>query len=891
MKPITLKIDGRTVAVEAGTSILDAALANGVYIPHLCHHPQLIPVGACRLCIVEIEGRPVTTSCNTPAADGMVVRTDTGELNELRRVLVELLIANHRGACLECSTSTDCELQKIARHVGVDEQRMKHLRRPEASAAVDSSNPFFERDMNKCVLCGICVRTCEEIQGTCAIDFAFRGYQTTIAPFGNVPLADSVCASCGECVVRCPTGALKPRNYVQPTSEERTICTYCGCGCGLYLGVRSGRVVSARGDAQNPASRGNLCVKGRFGNEFVNHPERLKKPLVRRNGQLVESDWDTALSMVAQRLAGYKGDAFAVIASGKCTNEENYLIQKFARAVMQTNHVDHCARLCHAPSVAGLAQTFGSGAMTNSIHEIGDARCILAIGTNTTSAHPIVALEIHRALRQGGRLIVINPRRIELTRWADLFLQQRPGSDVPLLMAMARVILEEGLEDTAFIAARCENFEAFREALAAFDPDTVERLTGVGLDKIVTAARMYAAIKPASIIYSMGITQHTHGTDNVFAISNLALLTGNIGKPSSGVNPLRGQNNVQGACDMGALPDVFSGYQKVADAAARAKFARAWGAPLSDKPGLTHVEIFDAAHTGRIKAVYLVGENPALSEADAGHLVEALERLEFLVVQDIFLTETARFADVVLPAVTFAEKDGTITNTERRVQRLRRALPPVGEARADWQITCELARRMGASGFEFTHPGEVMAEIAALTPSYGGISYERLERESLQWPCPHPEHPGTARLHVERFPTSTGKARFVPLSYRPSAELPDAEYPLLLTTDRSLFHFHTASMTGRVEGLKALHSTELVVLHPADAAALGVSDGEVVRIVSRRGEVTAHAHVANVLSPGVVAMTFHFPESPTNQVTHAALDPVAKIPETKVCAVKIRRLP
>lgn len=892
MGRISLTIDGMEITAEKGATVLEAALSNGIYIPHLCYHPDLKPAGVCRLCMVEIDGRGLTTSCETCAEEGMVVRTDSPEIDRVRTIAAELLIVNHHADCLACVNNTQCKLQDVANYIGIDEERLERLRKPTKVLPVDSSNPFFIRDPNKCILCGICVRTCQDIQGVGAIDFAFRGFLTTISTFGDKPLLESTCESCGECVVRCPVGALTPKAFQQPSREVSTTCPYCGCGCGIYLGVRGSKIVSTRGDADNPVNKGSLCAKGRFGHDFVNHPERLTCPLIKKNGEFVEASWDEALDVIAAGFSKHKGkgDKFAAFSSAKCTNEENYLIQKFTRAVMGTNNIDHCARLCHAPSVAGLAQSFGSGAMTNSINEIGAAACIFAIGTNTTAAHPIIALQIVKARQNGAKLIVANPRKIDLCRFADIFLQHRPGTDVALLMGMMRVIVDEGLTDRAFIERRTENLDAFKESLSSFDLEFVERTTGVERSKIIEAARTYATCKPASLLYAMGITQHTHGTDNVLATSNIALITGNVAKPSTGVNPLRGQNNVQGACDMGALPTVFPGYQKVNDPQARSKFESAWCCSLNESPGLTHVEIFDAAHAGKIKAVYLVGENPIISEANARHVEEAIGRLEFFVVQDIFLSETARLADVVLPAATFAEKDGTFTNTERRVQRVREAIKPVGDAKPDWWITCRIAGKLGAKGFDFSHPAEIMDEIASVTPSYGGMSYDRLEEGGLQWPCPARDHPGTPILHTERFATKDGKGKLFPLEYKPSAELPDDEYPLILTTERSLYHFHTATMTRKVAGLNTLRGCELVEMNPTDAAALGIADGQTVRVISRRGEVTAGAKVTDVSPPGVVSMTFHFAESPTNVLTNDALDPVAKIPETKVCAVRVERL-
>jgi formate dehydrogenase alpha subunit len=646
-------------------------------------------------------------------------------------------------------------------------------------------------------------------------------------------------------------------------------------------------VISVRGKREGTANHGFLCVKGRFGFEFIHHPDRLTSPLIKKNGKFVEADWDEALELVASKLGGYKPDELAVISSAKCTNEDNYIAQKFARAVLKTNNVDHCARLCHAPSVAGLVQSFGSGAMTNSFGEFRNAGCILAIGTNTTEAHPIIALELKRGVDNGAKLIVANPREIDLVRWSYLWLQHNPGSDVALLMGMMRIIVDEGLLDQAFIDQRCENFDAFKKSLKGFDLNSVERITGVPKDKIAEAARIYAINKPSAILYAMGITQHSHGTDNVIATANLAMLTGNIGKPASGVNPLRGQNNVQGACDMGALPNVYPGYQAVTDTKIKAKFEAAWGGSLSPLAGLPVTEIVLAAAKGRIKAMYLVGENPLLSEPDITHAEEALDKLDFLVVQDIFLSETAKLADVVLPGVSFAEKDGTFTNTERRIQRVRKAVEPVGESRTDWEIGCQLAKKMGAKGFDFKDASQIMDEIASVTPSYGGISYRRLEKGGLQWPCPTPEHPGTPILHTQQF--TRGKGQFIPLEYKPPMELPDKKYPLVLTTGRSLYHFHTGTMTRKVAGLNVLRREGEVEMNPADALKLGIADGDRVKVASRRGEVVAKANVTETSPEGVVFMTFHFAESPANRLTNPALDPVAKIPEYKVCAVRVEK--
>jgi formate dehydrogenase alpha subunit len=538
--------------------------------------------------------------------------------------------------------------------------------------------------------------------------------------------------------------------------------------------------------------------------------------------------------------------------------------------------------------VAGLATTFGSGAMTNSNNDILDAACIMAIGSNTTETHPVIGFDVKKAVRRGTKLIVANPRKIGLVRFADIWLRQKPGSDVALLMAMMKVILDEGLQDATFIQQRCENFDTFKQSLENFDLASAEKITGVPRNQIAEAARMYAQNSPASILYSMGITQHSHGTDNVMAIANLAMLTGNIGKPGSGVNPLRGQNNVQGACDMGSLPDVCSGYQKVTDPAIRQKFEASWGTELPSDSGLAITEMIDAILQGEIKALYLIGENPILSDPDAGHVRKALSSLEFFVAQDIFLNETAELAHIVLPGASFAEKDGTFTNTERRVQRVRKAIKPIGDSRADWLITCQIAQRMNARGFDFENPSRIMDEIAELTPSYGGISYERLEKGGLQWPCPTKKHPGTRILHTQQF--TRGKGRFMPLEYKPPAELPDGDYPLVLTTGRNLFQYHTGTMSRKVAGLNRFKSEEEVEISPDDARSLKLNDGDRVRVTSRRGHVTAKAKITDVSSPGVVFMTFHFAESPTNILTNPVLDPVSRIPELKVCSVRIEKV-
>jgi formate dehydrogenase alpha subunit len=650
--------------------------------------------------------------------------------------------------------------------------------------------------------------------------------------------------------------------------------------------------VTAPFDAQ--PNKGNLCVKGRFGHDYMWHPDRLTTPLIRRDGQLEPATWDEALDLIASRFSAvkteYGPDSIALLCSARCTNEENYLMQKLARQVIGTHNIDHCARLCHASTVTGLVQAFGSGAMTNSIADITEAKAILAIGTNTTEQHPVLSLQIKKAVRQHGALLVIaDPRRIELTDFAALHLSHEAGTDVALLNGLAYIILSENLQDPAFIEERTENFEAWREVVAKYTPERVSRITGVRVEDLIQAARIYGSHRPASIFYTMGITQHTVGHQNVLAVANLALLTGNLGIPGGGVNPLRGQGNVQGACDMGGLPNFYPGYQLVTDPAVREKFSGYYGIEQPPaKPGLTITEMLQAAYDGRVRAMHIMGENPAMSDPDANHVRECLDKVGFLVVQDIFLSETAELADVVLPAVAFAEKDGTYTNTERRVQRIRQVFSPLGEAKADWRILCQIAQRMGAgTGWHYANPSEIMEEIAEVTPSYGGIHYDRLDGDGLQWPCPSPDHGGTPILHTSKFPR--GRGHFSPVQHQPPAELPDDGYPFMLTTGRILQHYHTGTMTRRVNGLDALAPEERIEVNSVDAATLGITDGDWIRVSSRRGTVKARARVCDRPRRGLVFMTFHFAEALGNELTNNVVDPVAKIPEYKVCAVKVEK--
>ncbi|MDZ4246891.1 MAG: formate dehydrogenase subunit alpha, partial [Dehalococcoidia bacterium] len=779
-----------------------------------------------------------------------------------------------------------CDLQSAAAYLGINQYKFKRTSR---AVNPDTSNPFFVRDLNKCILCAKCVRVCDEIRGVGAIDVAFRGFGSVIAAFGNQPIISSNCISCGSCVSKCPVGALYLKNEKRPDTEIVTVCTYCGVGCGLSIGVRGGQIARVLPDPNSEVNKGHLCVKGHFGvTEFVHHSERLTSPLIRVGNNFIKSTWNEALELVAMKLGKYKGPEVGVISSSKATNEENYLAQKFARVALNTNNVDQCARLCATPTLEALTAAFGCGAMTNPIGDISGAGCVLALGTNTTVSHPVLAMEIWRGVRRGSKFIVVNPKETELARWASLWLQNRPGSDAALLMGIAKVIVGEGLEDKEFIKGKCENYEAFKTSLNEYDLDFVENVSGISKEKITQAARIYGTVKPASIIYGSGITQHIYARDNVEAAANLAMLTGNVGKPSSGVNPLFGQNNVQGACDMGALPDMLPGYQNINKDEAREIFDAAWECQLEGTPGLTVTEMMKEAGEKKLKAMYIIGENPVISEPDSQHVIEALKKLEFLVVQDLFLTDTARLAHVVLPAASFAEKDGTFTNTERRVQLVRKVIEPVGDSHPDWWILCQLARRMETKGFEFANPSQIMEEIAGLIGEYAGISHSRLGSGGIQWPCPDKEHKGTPILHENGF--IRGKGRFTPVEYREPREKPDAEYPLILTTERNRYHYQTGTMTRRVTGMDMLKHEEYLSISKTDAERAGIAGGEVVKVVSRRGELKVKAKISDDTPEGIVAMSFHFPGTPTNVLTDSFTEPSMRTPELKLTAVKVVKL-
>lgn len=673
-----------------------------------------------------------------------------------------------------------------------------------------------------------------------------------------------------------------------------TTCIYCGCGCGLYLTSNGTKLIGASPSKNHPVSKGSLCVKGWNSYQFSNSRERLLLPLIKRNGRFITSSWEEVLKLITNKLTDVKNrygpDSLAFLSSAKTTNEENYLMMKLARAVFGTNNIDHCARLCHASTVVGLGAAFGSGAMTNSINEFEDADLFLITGSDTTEQHPLIGSRIITAVKEkGAKLIIVDPRRIKLVKFATIYAQQKIGTDIAWINGVMNVIISENLYDKKFVEERTEGFEKLKEVIRKYTPEYVEKITRIPKQTILDIAHLYATADRAMIVYAMGITQHTTGVSNVESLANLSMLTGHVGRPSTGVNPLRGQNNVQGACDMGALPDVYTGYQRVDEDAIREKFQKAWGVSrLPAKPGLTVTEMINGGCDGKVKALYIMGENPVISDPNSNHVRKCLENIEFLVVQDIFLSDTALYADVVLPSASFAEKDGTFTNTERRIELIRKILDPPGQAKADWEILCDVARWSGYKGMNYAHPSEIMNEIATLTPIYGGINYKRLKPYGLQWPCPTEDHPGTIYLHKDKF--SRGKGKFIPSEHIPPFEDVDREYPFILTTGRIYWHWHTRTMTGRTLILEREAPEGYVEMNEEDAKKFDIRSGQVVRVSSRRGSIKIKALVTDRVAKGSLFIPFHYSEAAANVLTSQALDPVAKIPEYKVSAVKVEKL-
>jgi formate dehydrogenase alpha subunit len=899
----TVTIDGRPVVPAPGDTVLTAARRIGIAIPTLCHDPVLVPEATCRVCCVEIEGwHGLLPACSTAPSPGMVVHTASATVLKNRRLILELVLDGFgRVEDDDPAREAHQRLLVMARDAGLDTSRPapaalapRYLSHHDAALAISPE---------RCIQCGNCFRYCEYLHGFHPSRIVDVGARRRLSFALGISLEAGQCDHCGNCVDHCPTGALLERWQVQHGPAEReapSVCTYCGTGCALMIQVKNDRVIGARPAARDATvNQGELCVKGRFGFGFAGHPERLTAPLIRiQDGHRLDcfrrATWDEALDLVAAGFAeikkNYGGDSLAVLSSARATNEENYLAQKLARAVFGTNNVDNCARVCHAPSVVGLTAAFGSGAATNSLDEIPGADCIVVVGANPTEAHPVIGHKIKDAVyRRGCRLVVIDPRRIWLTQIADVHLPLRPGTNIALVNGLLRVLLEENLVNRAFVAERTEGFDKLEQLIRSDYPlERVASLTGVAPESLRAAARLYAEARHGMILYGLGVTEHIHGSANVMALANLALATGHVGRPHTGVNPLRGQNNVQGACDVGALPNVLPGYQRLDDPAVVEKFSRRWGVAVPPTAGLKSCQMFHGAVSGRVRGLYIIAEDPAQTEPDSLLLEKALASLDFLVVQELFFTRTAAYADVILPGASAVEKEGTFNNTDRRVQYFDAALSPPGECRTDGEIIREIARRLGYP-MDYRSSAEVWDELADLAPMFAGIRYHRLRRgETLVWPCVDERDPGTRTLHQGSF--TRGRGRFHALPYEPAAEAVSREFPYLLTTGRRLEHYCNGSMTRRSRELLELCPRERLEINPADARALGISEGDRVEVTSARGRIEAPCHITDRSPEGVVFLSFHFAETPTNVLTGSHYDAMAITPEYKVTAVNMRRV-
>jgi formate dehydrogenase major subunit len=948
--PVTLTIDDRTVSVPAGTTIWEAARENGIDIPALCHSPRLRPVGVCRMCVVDVGGRVLAASCVRPCEDGMAVHTATEKVEKQRKVLTALLLADHPVPCAKELTTKDDELDALGRRYGLISEfgirnsdfqnnsvtdvllRETSIHTPQSEIrnpkSKDLSSPVIAVDHQACILCDRCVRACDEVQCNEVIGRTGKGYATRIGFDLDNPMGKSTCVSCGECVAACPTGALTNKTITLPlrprdeTKNVASVCPYCGVGCAITYHVAGDRILWAEGREEG-GNEGRLCVKGRYGWDYTTHAQRLTKPLIRRKeyypkGPLsreVQSDhgpgkngvvnyaevmpafreasWDEALDLVAQNLLRIKTDhgpgALAGFGSAKCSNEEAYLFQKLLRAGLGTNNVDHCTRLCHASSVAALLEGIGSGAVTDIFADAKHADFLLLTGTNTTVNHPVAATFFKQAVKRGTKLLVVDPRRPGMADFATWYCPIAHGTDVAFYNALMHVIVAEGLVNADYVTAHTENFDALKELVAKYDPERVAPICGIPAETLRDIARAVGRSRNLMAFWGMGISQHVHGTDNARCLIALCLLTGNVGRPGTGLHPLRGQNNVQGASDAGLIPMMYPDYQLVRLPENREKFEKAWGVPLDPQPGLTVTEIIGGALVGTVKGMYMLGENPFLSDPNINKVRKALAHLDFLAVQDIFLTETAEFADVVLPASTFFEKTGTYTNTDRRVQLGQPALPTPGEARQDWEVICAIADRVGYP-MNYASPAEVFTEFAALAPSYHGLAHDNLGPTGKIWPCPDPEKElGELVLFGDHFPTPSGRAKFVPCEFSHAKDMPDDEFPMVLNTGRVLEHWHTGTMTRRSHALDALQPGPFAEVHPDDLTRHGMADGQEVTVRSRRGQIRIPVRSSTKVQPGSVFIPFHFREAAANVLTSDAIDPYGKIPEFKFCAVRLEK--
>ena len=900
-KLVTLTIDGTEVTVPEGTSIMRAAMEMGTQIPKLCATDMLDSYGSCRLCLIEIEGRNGTpASCTTPVGEGMVVKTQTDRLKRLRKGVMELYISEHPLDCLTCSANGDCELQDMAGAVGLRDVRYGYDGQKHPNPGIDDSNPYFTYEPSKCIVCSRCVRACEEVQGTFALTIANRGFKSVVSPSMEENFLDSECVSCGACVQACPTATLNEKSVIDigtPDSATVTTCAYCGVGCSFRAEMRGDELVRMIPQKEGKANRGHSCVKGRFAYGYAHHKDRITKPMIREKitDPWREVSWEEAIQYTASEFkriqAKYGKSSIGGITSSRCTNEETFLVQKLIRAGFGNNNVDTCARVCHSPTGYGLKTTYGESAGTQDFDSVEETDIILVIGANPTDGHPVFASRMKKRLRQGAKLIVIDPRKTDLVKSpnvkADYHLPLKPGTNVAVVTALGHVIVTESLVDEEFVRNRCEwdEFQDWARFVAdpRHSPEEVEKISGVPAELMRKAARLYATGGNAAIYYGLGVTEHSQGSTTVMAIANLAMATGNIGRKGVGVNPLRGQNNVQGSCDMGSFPHELPGYRHVSDTATMELFESLWGRTLLDEPGLRIPNMIDAALEGSFKGIYIQGEDILQSDPNTQHMAAGLAAMECVVVQDLFLVETANYAHVFLPGSTFLEKNGTFTNAERRIQRVRKVMAPMN-GYEDWEITQMLSNALGYP-MHYDHPSQIMDEIARLTPTFTGVSYEKLdELGSVQWPCNDEAPEGTPVMHIESF--TRGKGKFVVTEYVATDEKTGPRFPLLLTTGRILTQYNVGAQTRRTENV-VWHEEDVLEIHPFDAENRGVRDGDWVKIASRTGETTLRALITDRVAPGVVYTTFHHPTTQVNVVTTEFSDWATNCPEYKVTAVQV----
>jgi formate dehydrogenase major subunit len=901
-KAVTLTIDGQPVTVPTGTSVMAASMMLGTEIPKLCATDSLEPFGSCRLCLIEIDGRRGTpASCTTPAEEGMVVHTQTDRLARLRRGVMELYISDHPLDCLTCSANGDCELQDMAGAVGLREVRYGYDGANHLDAPKDVSNPYFTFEDSKCIVCSRCVRACEEVQGTFALTIQGRGFDSRVSP-GGLDFFGSECVSCGACVQACPTATLNEKSVIELGTPEHSVittCAYCGVGCSFKAEMKGNTVVRMVPYKDGKANEGHSCVKGRFAWGYATHRDRITKPMTRERitDPWREVSWQEAIDHAASGFkriqAKYGRDSIGGITSSRCTNEETFLVQKLVRTGFGNNNVDTCARVCHSPTGYGLKTTLGTSAGTHDFASVDQADVMIVIGANPTDGHPVFASRMKRRLREGAHLIVIDPRRIDLVRSphieADYHLPLKPGTNVAMINALAHVIVTEGLVDEEYVRERCEldAFESWARFIAddRHSPEAVADILGIPAADVRGAARLYASGGNSAIYFGLGVTEHSQGSTMVMGMANIAMATGNIGKPGCGVNPLRGQNNVQGSCDMGSFPHEFSGYRHVSDDATRQMFEAFWGVDLLNEPGLRIPNMLDEAVSGSFKALYIQGEDIAQSDPDTQHVTAGLRAMEFVVIQDIFLNETAKYAHVFLPGSSFLEKDGTFTNAERRINRVRKVMPPLGEL-ADWEVTMALSNALGYP-MHYTHPGEIMDEIASLTPTFAGVSYDKLDQlGSIQWPCNEAAPAGTPMMHVGRF--VRGKGKFMITDFVPTEERTGPRFPLILTTGRILSQYNVGAQTRRTENSR-WHEEDVLEIHPFDAESRGIVDGDLVSLESRSGDIALRAQISERMQPGVVYTTFHHAKTGANVITTDYSDWATNCPEYKVTAVQVRR--